>query len=379
MSDRPDGDEFGLGEDTEAAAGGQGAPLHDGPWFVRFAGRRTGPFDADRLRTLARRGALTRMHSVSADGKAWVPATSVRAVFNADGSVVAVGVRAVEVAEDDRPDFDGIPDAPLELPRSMARAALGSALVRPVVLCALALATVMLAMPTSRDESGALAWWWSEDAADITVRGLCAVAVLGGWVIAFLAPAPARAASVAAVAAVLAAAASLGLLRDPWAIFAVLLVPASALLVALDASGSPGARTMGGATIAVAALMGTACAVTVALSPAAWAIAGASLAAIGAGALGFAGFRALKRPGPSAEGVFWAAVAGATGAIGAAFAAAFGSLAGPQPMDGAKAAVTACMVLAFSAISWASVHEAVESSHLLPRAGDDGAEPGTEA
>jgi hypothetical protein len=40
-------------------------------------------------------------------------------------------------------------------------------------------------------------------------------------------------------------------------------------------------------------------------------------------------------------------------------------------MDGAKAAVTACLVLAFSAVSWASVHEAVESSHLLPRASDD--------
>lgn len=373
---RDDGD-FGFGD--EEAPGAEGTPSHEGPWFVRFAGRRSGPFDAERLRTLARRGALTRMHSVSADGKAWVSATSLRAVFNADGSVVASGTRAVEVAEDDRPDFDGIPDAPLELPRAMARTALGSALVRPVVLCALSLATVMLAMPTSRDESGALAWWWSEGAADITVRGLCAIAVLGGWVIAFLAPEPARAASVAAVAAVLAAAASLGLLHDEWAIFAVLLVPASALLVALDAAGSSGARTMGGAAIAVSALMGTACAVLAALSPSAWTITGAVLAAIGAGALGFAGFRALKRPGPSAEGVFWGAVAGATGALGAAFAAAFGSLAGPQPMDGAKAAVTACMVLAFSAISWASVHEAAESSHLLPRAtDDDGTEPGAE-
>jgi predicted dinucleotide-binding enzyme len=50
-------------------------------------------------------------------------------------------------------------------------------------------------------------------------------------------------------------------------------------------------------------------------------------------------------------------------------------------MEGAKAAVTSCLVLAFSAISWASVHEAVESSHLLPRASDDDAanEAGTEA
>ena len=148
-------DDLGFEDEGNDRSARHGEPASVGPWFVRFAGRRSGPFDAERLRTLARRGALTRMHSVSADGKAWVPATSVRAVFNADGSVVASGARAVEVAEDDRPDFDGIPDAPLELPRAMARAALGSALVRPVVLCALVLATVMLAMPTSRDESGA--------------------------------------------------------------------------------------------------------------------------------------------------------------------------------------------------------------------------------
>jgi hypothetical protein len=374
-------DDLGFEDERNEPAARHGDSASAGPWFVRFAGRRSGPFDAERLRTLARRGALTRMHSVSADGKTWVAATSVRAVFNADGSVVASGARALDVAEDDRPDFDGIPDAPLELPRATARAALGSALVRPVVLCALVLATVMLAMPTSRDESGALAWWWSEGAADIAVRGLCAVAVLGGWVTAFLAPEPARAASVAAVAAVLAVAASLGFLHEAWAIFAVLLVPASAILVALDAAGSAASRTMGGASIAVAAIMGAAVAVFAFLHPSGWTIAGAVLAVCGAGALGFAGFRALKRPGPSAEGVFWGAVAASTGALGAAFAAAFGGLAGPQPMDGAKAAVTACLVLAFSAVSWASVHESVESSHLLPRASDDAAadEAGTEA
>jgi hypothetical protein len=35
-------------------------------------------------------------------------------------------------------------------------------------------------------------------------------------------------------------------------------------------------------------------------------------------------------------------------------------------MQGAQGAVSACLVLAFSTISWAAVHEAVESSHLLP-------------
>jgi hypothetical protein len=41
-------------------------------------------------------------------------------------------------------------------------------------------------------------------------------------------------------------------------------------------------------------------------------------------------------------------------------------LTGDVPMQGAQGAVSACLVLAFSTISWAAVHEAVESSHLLP-------------
>jgi hypothetical protein len=180
--------------------------MSQGPWFVRFAGRRSGPFDAERLRTLARRGALTRMHALSVDGRAWTPATSVRAVFNEDGSVVASGTASLEVEADEAPDdFAGIPDSGvIELPPSLPmRARLGSARVRPVVLCAMLLATVMLALPTSRDEAGAVAWWWHQGPISISVRGLAALAVLAGWVVAFLRPEPARAASVAGVAAVL--------------------------------------------------------------------------------------------------------------------------------------------------------------------------------
>jgi hypothetical protein len=47
------------------------------------------------------------------------------------------------------------------------------------------------------------------------------------------------------------------------------------------------------------------------------------------------------------------------------FAAAFGGLNSTTPMTGAQGAVSACLVLAFSALAWATVHEAVESSHLL--------------
>ncbi|RLS49351.1 MAG: DUF4339 domain-containing protein, partial [Planctomycetota bacterium] len=104
MTDDSEFDDFD-GLDAGAPSGAP-KPGHDdhgrsaaGPWFVRFAGRRTGPFDAERLRVLARRGALSRVHALSVDGKVWSAATTVRAVFNADGSVVASGVRAVELEE----------------------------------------------------------------------------------------------------------------------------------------------------------------------------------------------------------------------------------------------------------------------------------------
>lgn len=345
-----------------------------GPWFVRFAGRRSGPFDAERLRTMARRGALTRMHSLSADGSAWVPASAVRAVFDSDGSVVAAGVRAVAVeAIEEQSLGEGGDGEALELPRVAPRRASGSALVRPVVLTALALATVMIAMPTSRDDAGALAWWWSEGALGIAVRGLCALAVLGGWSVAFLAPEPARAASVAAVAAVLSSAASLvAVAAAPWSAPVALLVPMAALLVALDASGSAGARPAGVAAAVVGGL-GAAAAIAIGcLDLSAWTIAGMVLGAAGAGSLGYAGVRAARGAQGSGDAVFWCGVGGATGAMGALFAAAFGGLLGDAPMEGALAAVGACLVLAFAALSWAGVHEACESSHLLPSAEEGG-------
>jgi hypothetical protein len=157
-----------------------------GPWFVRFAGRRSGPFDVERLRTMARRKALTRMHAVSVDGTTWASAVTLRAVFNADGSVVSGPALAVEhEAEEDR--FGDLPDGePLELPSAARAARRGSALVRPAVISALALATVVLALPTWRDASGAVGWWWSEGAIALTLRALAALSVVGGWVLVFL-------------------------------------------------------------------------------------------------------------------------------------------------------------------------------------------------
>lgn len=371
-------DEFAAeGADAARAPGDAAAErMVAGPWFVRFAGRRSGPFDAERLRTMARRGSLTRMHSLSADGTAWAPASTVRAVFNADGSVVAAGVRALEVESLEEQSLgEGDDGEVLELPRVASRRAAGSALVRPVVLTALALATVMVAMPTSRDDTGALAWWWSEGALGIAVRGLCALALLGGWSVAFLAPEPARAASVAAVAAVLSAAAALVAVSPaPWSVPVALLVPMAALLVALDAAGSNGVRPAGIAAAVVAGLCAAGAITLGCFHLSGWTIAGMALGTLGAGSLGYAGVRAARGDAKSGDAVFWCGVAGATGAMGGMFAAAFGGLLGEAPMQGALAAVGACLVLAFAALSWAAVHEACESSHLLPSTGDGGDE-----
>jgi hypothetical protein len=285
----------------------------------------------------------------------------------APGSIVATGVRAIEL-EEERQDFgDGLPGtAPAELPQHSSRRFIGSAFVRPVVICALVLATIMLALPTSRDDAGELTWWWHEGALGIAVRGLCAFAVLGGWVVAFLPPEPARAASVSAVAAVLAAAGALALAPwAPWALVIALLVPIAALVVALDAAGSPGIRPMGIVAVSTAALMGVACIALGVFWYSPWTLAGMILGTAGAGGLGWAGVCSIRHKGPSAKGVFWSGIIAATGSMACIFAAAFAGLNSPTPMVGAQGAVSACLVLAFSALSWAAVHEAVECSHLL--------------
>jgi hypothetical protein len=344
--------------------------VSDDRWFVRFAGRRSGPFDAERLRTMARRGTLTRMHSVSVDGRSWTPATELRAVFNEDGTVVAPGTAALAVEGEEAPSsFDGIPDSGvLELPPAApARARLGSARVRPVVICAMVLATVMLSLPTSRDDAGSVAWWWHEGPLAVSVRGLAALAVLAGWVLAFLRPEPARAASVAGVAAILSAVSAAALAPwAPWAAILAPIVPVAAVLVGLDAAGAASTRLMGKFAASAAGVLGIAAIVPVVLGPSGWAIASAALGAVGAAALAWAGVRAARASSPSDDHVFWGGVAAATGAMAALFAAAFGGLLGDMPMHGAQASASACLVLAFATLSWAAVHETVETMHTLP-------------
>ncbi|MFO0963944.1 MAG: hypothetical protein U0625_13710 [Phycisphaerales bacterium] len=349
-----------------------------GPWFVRFAGRRTGPHDVERLRTLARRGALTRMHQVSGDGVRWASALELRAVFNEDGSVAGGPAPAKELALEPTADL-GESDAPADavMPSAGARTSwLPTASVRPVVVAALVLATLALAAPTSRFDS--LAWWWSEGALSFTLRGLGVLMLIAGWSTAFIAPEPTRAAAFAAVAAIIAAASALPVaLWAPWAAAAALLVPIAAVMVALHAGSSRASVPMGAAVIGVASVAGLAEVALAVIWRSGWSIAGAVLGLAGAVALVIAGIDAARPPTGRDSRVFVGALVGATGSMACVFAAAFGALAGETPMHGAQAAVSACLVLAFSTLSWASVHEAIDTAHTpaAPEPAPDTLEP----
>ncbi len=280
-------------------------------WFIRFAGERSGPFDVERLRVLARRGQLTQMHSVSTDGRTWAPATSLREVFGADGAIVshASPASGTVSADDDNPfgDLPGLPDQVLALPPEVPfRAPLGSARVRPVVLCALGMATVMLCLPTSRDDAGHLGWWWSEGPLAVSLRGLGAAATVGGWFVAVLAPEPARGAAVAGVAALLSATAAACLATwAPWAAFLAPLVPMSAILVALDSACAPSLRTAGRIMAVGSILVGLAAAVMVALNLSGWSITAGALGLAASAAMAWSGFESGRTRGQPSGRVFW--------------------------------------------------------------------------
>lgn len=66
--------------------------------YIRLRGRVLGPFDEDKLRTLARRGQLGRLHQLSADGVNWSPASSYPELFTTSDGRAAVASQAVAPA-----------------------------------------------------------------------------------------------------------------------------------------------------------------------------------------------------------------------------------------------------------------------------------------
>jgi hypothetical protein len=55
--------------------------MSDAGYYVRMRGRVTGPYELTALRAMVRRGALSRIHELSADGTAWAAAANHAELF----------------------------------------------------------------------------------------------------------------------------------------------------------------------------------------------------------------------------------------------------------------------------------------------------------
>src|SRR3954454_853052 len=77
----------------------------DSQLFMRVRGRVLGPYDQEKLQSLARRGQLSRMHEVSTDGVNWVRASNYPDLFISApvGSAVAETVPSETNASTDSP------------------------------------------------------------------------------------------------------------------------------------------------------------------------------------------------------------------------------------------------------------------------------------
>jgi hypothetical protein len=101
----------------------------DTPLYIRVRGRVLGPYDEEKLQSLARRGELSRMHEVSPDGTNWVRAATYPALFAAPRTRLVAKEMAVEpppapaVAEDELPIVE--PDLPVARDRCAAVVPIG--------------------------------------------------------------------------------------------------------------------------------------------------------------------------------------------------------------------------------------------------------------
>jgi hypothetical protein len=73
----------------------------DNQFFIRIRGRVLGPYDQERLQSLAKRGQLSRLHELSEDATNWFPAKNRPELFAVEErSVVAVGHQVVSETRD---------------------------------------------------------------------------------------------------------------------------------------------------------------------------------------------------------------------------------------------------------------------------------------
>lgn len=347
-------------------------------WWVRYGGRVSGPFDLERLRIMAARGALTRLHQVSTDQSSWTSAGTLPGMLAGSGAGSGTGVGAGEHGEGltavagarggigadakcDALAFDegtAHTDEAMHPTRSgLAAPASSPATIRAAQGVAIIMAALALAAPTSRWPDGSLQWWPQQQPLSIAVHTLCAATIAAWWVAMALVPAPAVGSALAATSALLAAAVALPLLAwAPWAMPFALLVPCAAMLVAAFGASAAHRRAMGTCTAIAAPLCTVVAGLLLWRSFSAWGAAAAVLGGAGAMVLAWAAAQ-VARQAPVAP---FAAIATASVAlVGALFATACGGLASGTPIHGAAGAVAALLTLSLSVLAWAGMHQLV--------------------
>jgi hypothetical protein len=162
-------------------------------WFIRIRGRIAGPYTLVELQKMARRGSISRIHEISYDRVNWVPASSIKELFQdeapepqlppQDAQVGGVGTAPSDTTlEPDgtiplialEPGGAAAPPAGVEAIRPPLSEVAGAEFpvrVGPILrhagnlslaggLCAAGLLIFCLNVPHDRIE-GRLVWWWS--------------------------------------------------------------------------------------------------------------------------------------------------------------------------------------------------------------------------
>lgn len=343
-------------------------PASQAQWWVRQAGRRSGPFGLDRLRVMASRGALTRFHQVSSDGERWVPAGAV--VPEVEHARSVSPQRSVHQVQFDESDLlPSVPTSAFEPPQAPpvwpdaphapgvpAGAALrANATVRAALWVAVVCGALALCAPTDRAPDGALQWWTRQSAMNVAVHAMAAAVIGTWWITAALAPSSVLGSALAAASALLAVAVTLPLYAwSPWALPAGAAMAAAAVLIAHLQPRPTHTRTLAAFVLALAVALAAASGVLAMGSPFAgvWAVLGCGL--LGVGAFG------LRSSAPAPR-VFLLLVMAMAACSASQFGAAIVGLLGSNPMHGAAASVAALLSLSLAVLAWVGTRQALSA------------------
>ena len=86
---------LGIPPEEQSPSHNQPPDTAGGTLYTRIRGRVSGPYNVEKLRTLARRGQLSRLHELSINGVSWQPAADYPQLFLSSGVVAPVDVSPV--------------------------------------------------------------------------------------------------------------------------------------------------------------------------------------------------------------------------------------------------------------------------------------------